>query len=119
MKDAAKQIVEGIVAKESAVKIGSSCVIGYLAAGTPAYERLTGGRAPKSGRAPNGIIAIESMRRHDDALSVTGGIWQHSTDTEAPTHKWVWVLALEDTSPDIDHLCREDGTLHQLMRGMM
>ncbi len=119
MKTAAKQFISDVVGKNGAAQIGSHCVIGYVSAQHSAYARLTAGRIPKSGRSPLGLLIRESMERHPDSLSVTGGIWQHSTDTEAPSQQWVFVVAGDDGMPDITHLCRDGGAAEKLVRGMM
>lgn len=119
MKDVARQTIATIVSQWSAVKIGSSCVIGALQPGSPAYDRLTGGKTPQSGRTPLGIIVKESMRRHPDGLSVTGGIWQHSTNEEAPTQEWAWIVADDNGNADVDYLCRDGGKAEKLMAGMI
>lgn len=126
MKDVARQVVAKSVDQmisgkgwSEGTQVGSSCVIGSVPIGSPPYAQLTGGRTPRSGRRPIGLLVKESMRRHPDSLSVTGGIWQRSTESEAPSQEWAWIVADGEGHADVDYLCRDGGKAEKLLAGMI
>jgi len=79
------------------------------------------GRAARSLKNPPpdtalGLLVVETLRRHSDALSVSGGLYLHSTDTHAPHTEAVLVLPRDDGTPDLDHLCRTGGKAERVTR---
>ena len=117
MNDRKRERITELIESQNAIRIGEGCVLGYLAVGTVGYDQATRGKSPKSGKSPLGIVLRETLERHPDSLSVTGGIWQRSTDSRAPAHKMVWVTAGGDGKPDMGNLLREGGGIDKLIRG--
>lgn len=95
----------------------SDRTISYLTPDHPLFAR-----AAKSLRNPlpdnaTGLLVIEWLRRHADALSVAGGLWLHSTDYAAPHTEAAVVLRSADGTPDVSHLCRDGGRCEKMMHG--
>lgn len=80
------------------------------------YARLARNLKPIDGDIA-GIVIVETLVRHPDALSVSGGYYLQSTDDRAPRSKLIHVRANADGSPNVDHLCRDGGALDVATRG--
>ena len=121
MKTAAKATVDAVMADYAsdtsriARRGNQQRTIAFVPATHANYARLARELKPIDGDIA-GIVIVETLVRHPDALSISGRFLQ-STDDRAPSSKLIHVRAQADGAPNVDHLCRDGGALDVATRG--
>ena len=123
MNSAARDVIRSLTATAGGVRKDSDRAVAYVSSSSslPSSAKLFA-RLSAQMKAPSrtavGLVAVETMRRHPDSLSVTG-VWLRSTDRYAPHVECAWVLAGPDGSADVEHLCRDGGRCAQILDGVL
>ena len=121
MKTAAKATIDAVMADHAsdtasiARRGNQQRTIAFVPANHTHYARLARELKSIVGDIA-GIVIVETLVRHPDALSISGR-FLHATDDRAPTSKLIHVRANADGTPNVDHLCRDGGALDIATRG--
>lgn len=121
MKTAAKATLDAVMADHAsdnaliARRGNNQRTMAFVPRSHAHFARLARELKPIDGEIA-GIMIVETLVRHPDALSVTGRFLKATAD-RAPKSKLIYVRANADSTPNLDHLCRDGGALDIATRG--
>lgn len=121
MKTAAKATVDAVMADHAsdvasiARRGNNQRTMAFVPRSHAYFTRLASEMSPIDGEIA-GIMIVETLVLHPDALSVTGR-YLKATGDRAPKSKLIYVRANGDGTPSLDYLCRDGGALDLATRG--